>query len=173
MPASEETWAEVKRAYTDTRETQVSIAARAGVSYRAIYNKAQKEGWVRPGMTPRFHTPISAKALKADRKPGESLYDQLNRIARTNLDLLEQYMSSGLVDVGSPEHERVVRVTGAVTGVLGKLGELEGVHGRGADAARAGRTGADIERRRHEIAARLERILEKRLAEESSGGSAV
>ena len=96
--------------------------------------------------------------------------ERLVQLAERNLDLLEDQMDSKDGVLTPADGERVTRAFGSVTRSIDKLKELSSSHERNAaDASGAADiTGSDVERRRLEIAERLERIQQRREAAERS-----
>lgn len=183
MVVDEATWAEIRRAWSETNEPANMLAVRFQVSTSAIGRRAIREGWPkRPPKAKRLVpkprpeaaavTPPARKEQRTQTKPREPATPQ-TRVRRMlaiidlQLEQLERDMASS-EELTVQDKERLGRQFGGVIGSLEKVMEVasdnektraakDGTNGAGARAA---------EELRHEIAERLERLNAQWLAHE-------
>lgn len=156
--------AEIERLYADATVHVAEIARRFKCSSSSISRLARKHGWPmrweRLGRSPR------AAIAQAPRQQAV-LMERLCRAATKQLEQMEKGMESG--DMSAADYERLAKSVGAIIGGMEKVAAVQD-GGDGDDKAGAGaqRAVADVERRRHEIAERLERLARERAARERS-----
>ncbi len=205
MTASEETWAEIERAWRETLDPPGEIGIRFGVHVLEICTHARLENWIRPNglvfsTPPKARRTLAAKRKrtaplksrrastakvertpaakvksktaagpaqpprpKLTRRPGETISDRLLRLADRNLDFLEEQMESPDGLKNPADRERATKLLDATTRIVDKLKVMRTDDERANDQPGL-LSGADIERRRIEIAERLERIQARRKA---------
>ena len=179
MTASEETWAEVKRACCESDEPVTSIAVRFGVPRLEIYRRRSAEGWPmplrrRPSARPSTWRAAGTKPARRKRrkKPNEPVRDRLKRLALRNLDFAERIMDETDGALAPSDQDRVNKMITGAARVLEKFEEAQARDNKRSGAA-TGRalllSGADVDRMRNEIAERLERVRRRRAADGGPG----
>jgi hypothetical protein len=178
MQVGDETWAEVRLAYTDGSAPLKEIAALFGLTPQRIGARAKREGWSRPpgtedGARPKRateHKPAVAAskitsagvAKQSGRLPTKTaqraVIARLYRAITVKLEHMERRMASG-EDRSAQDEERESRALATLISNFEKVTEaVAGLEdNRGASRAR-GAAGADAERMRREIAESLERL---------------
>jgi hypothetical protein len=180
MPASEETWAEVKKACCESDEAVTSIALRFGVPRMEIYRRRTAEAWPMPlRRRPPARTSLwradGAKPARRKRraKKNETVRDRLKRLAMRNLDFAERIMDETDGALAPSDQDRVNKMITGAARMLEKFedGESDTKRAGSATARAHVLSGADVDRMRSEIAERLERVRRRRESEGGSGGA--
>jgi len=167
MQIDDETWAEIRRAYAETSRPLTEIAARFGLTPRRIRARAQKEGWparnTAKGEAKRTNDADAPRAPKRSatlptQRAQRALIGRLYRAISLKLEHMEKRMASG-ESRSAQDEERESRALATLINNFEKVTEAVAGLDKDGDAARKpGRTGADAERMRREIAERLERL---------------
>ena len=161
MAFSEADAAEIERLYADRRIPVAEIARRFGRSGSSISALARRRGW--PMRSGRLGSTLPSAPSAA-----ETLEARLYRTATGQLDMMEIGMANGTISPA--DFERMAKSVGTIVGALGKVAAVKNAQ----DAERrpgAGdeRAASDTDRKRREIAERLERLAAQRLAQRGSG----
>ena len=183
MAIDQATLAELRRLWLGTDEAAKAIAARFGLSHQSVVLAARREGWgARPlieAVVPRSRkgagrTPAAKRKDKdagkrpAGKPPGgrRDLVARLYGAVDMKLKAIEERMMSE--EPSTPaDTERDVRALGTLIRNIEKLHEFDDQLSRGRPGqggATGPTTAADAERRRHELAQRIERLLASRSA---------
>lgn len=184
MAIDQATLAELRRLWLETYEKPSAIAARFGLAHQTVVLAARRGGWgPRPlieAVAPRSRngagrTPASKRKDKdpGRRRPvpkppggGRDLVARLYGAVDMKLKAIEERMMSD--EPSTPaDTERDVRALGTLIRNIEKLHEFDDqlTRGRpGQGGASGPTTAADAERRRHELAQRIERLLASRSA---------
>lgn len=188
LTVSDETWAEIERLWTETTLKPGEIGERIGVHHLVICQRAKRAGWKRlqdanpepgpsVGADPELlNEPAAVERRRTfRRRRNETIKQRLMRLADRNLDFLEEQMESPEGLKKPEERERATKTLDAATRMIEKLEELPTNDQRAAATAGSqsyAMSGAELERRRHEIAERLERLLAARATPDGAGGAA-
>lgn len=172
-PATEETWAELKRLYIESDESVAGIARQFNVWPSTIFRRAAKEDWPRRSLN-REEASRAAKVLIASAESARmarfTLEKRLYQVMVKKLEKLEHRMSAG-EELSPADNEREMREIATMVRGFEKVKEAGGADGNSA------RTGGQIglgnagefTRMRREIAERLERLHRKQKSGDSSG----
>lgn len=158
----EKTCAQIRTLWESTALRPGEIARRLGLHVLTVSNLIRSRGWQRPlDVAPR-PAAAPARSRPGKRRRAGSIRMRVMRLVDRNLDFLEEQMDDP-DGMRSPEQrERVTKALETSTRMLDKLDD-KGPHEQraGADANDKPEpwSAAELERRRHEIAARLERII--------------
>jgi hypothetical protein len=189
MQNDADTWDEVRLAYADASRPLAEIAARFGLTPMRIGAKAKREGWparkaktasvkrTKKAPVKRTKTAKPEGGAPAASRPAGSLptrgaqralIGRLYRAISLKLEHMEKRMASGEARSAQDE-ERESRALATLINNFEKVTEAVAGLDNERDATRAaGRAGADAERMRREIAERLERLHDQRLAQRDS-----
>lgn len=185
MSLDEATWAEIARLWREGREPLGAIAARFGTSHQRIAAVARSRQWPRRGgatgrgagrpadrgggSKPATHSERQHGAVR--RKPKarsraaalQHMVERLFDAMETKLSAIEQRMADGGDDTPA-DSERTARSLGTLIRNLERLSEYERkLHKLEAAAgAKSGGERDDTERRRQELARRIEALLDRR-----------
>lgn len=177
MAIDQATLAELRRLWLETDEKPSAIGARFGLVHQSVVLAARRGGW---GPRPSLDAVAPPSRQRASRKPaGKAKGKQFARravpkpqggrrdfVARLygaidmKLKAIEERMMSE--EPSTPaDTERDVRALGTLIRNIEKLHEFDDQLSRGRPGQGAGAptTPADAERRRHELAQRIERLL--------------
>ena len=178
MPASEKTWAEIKRAWCETTDKPGAISLRTGVPHLVICARARREGWKRPASLQADEAPepsrrtVDQRPAKRKAKPRspattfprrarDALIHRLYAAIGAKLTQLEKRMASDDQPLTQEESERQTRELGSMIQGFEKVTEVA-TDAAKSDAVAAPAspiaTPADVERVRHELAQRLHRM---------------
>jgi hypothetical protein len=170
MQIDEETWAQVRCAYADASVTLSEISTRFGLTPQRIGTRAKKEGW--PERKPAKSVKKRSAVAKADtattatqrtsaalptRRAQRALIGRIYRAISLKLEHMEKRMASG-ESRSAQDEERESRALATLINNFEKVTEAVAELDKDGDARKPGRTGADAERMRREIAERLERL---------------
>lgn len=177
MLVDDPAWAEVRRLYVETNVPVREIARRFELSESAIFARRAFENW--PARSARRRAVRTADEnadaggkIRASR--GEHRHQALVRRLYTAIDLRLQLMEKRMRDgetLPATEEEREARGLGSLVRSLEKVLQIDPTpekSGAGGTSEKSG-TGTDIERRRHAIAERLEKLEALRNAPAGSG----
>lgn len=176
------TWDEIERLWKAGEEPLAQVARRFGTTHQAITARARRELWqraaVRGEATPRqagsepSQNPVQASATRGKREaPTKTSRDQTRRamVERlfkamdTKLSAIEERIATG-GDASPADSERTTRALNTLVRSLEKLTDYEGKIGKSAGRKHDKRRSApdDPERRRQQLARRIERLLARR-----------
>jgi len=175
----ETAWSQIERLWREGVESPRAIGARFDVSHQKISAMARRHGWGPRGSQPRdgVREPVGAATLtRPERSPattprasarGErsrrAIIERLFGAVDTKLRAIERRIADG-GDAAPADSERTTRSLNTLIRTLDKLEQYERQLGKQA-AAKLGKQGGahdDPERRREELARRIERLLQRR-----------
>jgi hypothetical protein len=174
MLVDDPAWAEIRRLYAESDEPVRVLAARFGVSQGAIFARRAVEGWPRRRERSRGDgAEGGAKRRKMSASRAEFRHQTLIRRLYTAIDLRLRHMEKRMREgetLPATEEEREARGVSSLVRSLEKALQIDPTPEKPrAGGGANGKFGADTERRRHEIAERLERFATRRQAETGPG----
>ena len=183
MSLDQETWREIARLWSEGHQPLGKIAERYGISHQKITAHARREGWSPRGGRKRPRSSggdadSTASARSEDNQPTSmvpvrtsktrgaarrAMAERWFEAMENKLSAIEARMAAG-GDNTAVDSERTTRTLNTLVRSLEKLSDYEGkITGRsGRKNGKRPRSGADAERRRQELAARIQRLLQCR-----------
>lgn len=149
-------WAAIREAY-EGRELKVTEIARAfKVSAPTIYRRIEEEDWHR-----RHNGSQGSKR--------RSMLRRLGNLVSRELTVLEESAQTGVEDLSLVDRERLAKVAAGLVKLMESIAALEAELNRAAEARRAARgergtRNIDDDTRRQNLAERIHRLCDERLA---------
>jgi len=156
-------WAAVQAEYARGALTVAQICARYGITSKALYRQAKKEGWP---LRSAANTAASRSAPKpsgrrGSRKSRKALIARLYKALEHKMTEFESRLADGAQT--ATESERDARTLNTMVRLFERLGALEEKAKAGDAASRDdGELGADARALREDLARRLERLRAER-----------
>lgn len=181
MSLDEATWGEIARLWRESDEPLGSIARRFAVAHQSISAMARRHGWparpvpVRRGPRRQDEASAAGKVKRSQSAkhvpnrlgerhvPRSSMVERLFKAMDRKLSAIEDRIACG-EDATPADSERTTRAINTLVRSLEKLTEYEAKLSKRAGRRNGQRAGAqnDPERRREELAQRIQRLLDRR-----------